>query len=152
MKDYSVSKPIEVLLVEDDLADVDLTQEALHESKLLLNINTVEDGFKALAYLRCEAPYTAARRPDLILLDLNMPRKNGREVLREIKADDRLKCIPVVVLTTSQAEEDIIESYNLGANCYITKPVGLREFEKVVLCIEAFWFTVVTLPTRETHV
>lgn len=146
--EYGVIKPIEVLLVEDDLADVTLMRETLRNSKLRLNINAVDDGFKAMTYLRRETPYTAARRPDLILLDLNMPRKNGREVLQEIKEDDSLKFIPVVVLTTSQAEEDVIKTYNLGANCYITKPVGLHEFEKVVLSIEEFWFTVVRLPMR----
>ena len=150
--DYGAIEPIEVLLVEDDPADVELTQETLQQNKLLLNVNTVGDGVEAMMYLRGEAPYTDVPRPDVILLDLNMPRKDGREVLREIKADERLKAIPVVVLTTSQAEEDVLRSYNLGASCYVTKPVGLHEFEKVVQVLKEFWFTVVKLPARDSHV
>lgn len=142
-------KPVEVLLVEDDPGDVELTQEAMAESKLVAKLHVVENGVEALAFLRSEEPYTGQKRPDLILLDLNMPKMDGRTLLRELKADERLKLIPVVILTTSKAEEDIIKSYGLGANCYITKPVGLDQFTTVVSSIEDFWFTVVKLPPRD---
>ncbi len=142
------ARVLNVLLVEDDPADVELTQEALNGSKLYTNLHVVENGEEAMAFLRKEGKYADAETPDLILLDLNMPKKDGREVLSEVKADDDLKSIPVVVLTTSTAEEDILRSYNLGANCYVTKPVGLEEFMKVVDTIDCFWFTVVKLPTR----
>jgi two-component system response regulator len=148
MKDL---EPLEILLVEDDPADVELTQEALADSKLMTNMNVTRDGEEAMSYLRKEGPYQDAKTPDLILLDLNMPKKDGREVLNEIKADDSLKTIPIVVLTTSESEEDILRSYNLGANCYVTKPVGLAEFMKVVDSIEGFWFTVVKLP-KNTYI
>lgn len=138
--------PLEVLLVEDDPADVELTREALADSKLMTNMRVVGDGVEAMAYLKKEGAYSDCKTPDLILLDLNMPKKDGREVLNELKADPALKTIPVVVLTTSSSEEDILRSYNLGANCYVTKPVGLEEFMKVVDSIEGFWFTVVKLP------
>ncbi|MBF0509815.1 MAG: response regulator [Deltaproteobacteria bacterium] len=141
-------KPLEILLVEDDPADVDLTQEALDSSKIKVNLHVVNDGVAAMDFLRGQGRFATAPFPDLILLDLNMPKKDGREVLAEIKADDKLKLIPVVVLTTSQAEEDILKSYDLGANCYISKPVGLTEFSRVVRSIEDFWFTVVKLPAR----
>jgi len=140
-------QPIEILLVEDNPGDVRLTVEALKEGKLRNRMNVVEDGEKALAYLRREAGYEDAARPDLVLLDLNLPRKDGREVLAEMKADPDLKRIPVVVLTTSKAEEDILKSYDLHANCYITKPVDLDQFIGVVKSIESFWFSVVSLPT-----
>ncbi|MBF0476458.1 MAG: response regulator [Deltaproteobacteria bacterium] len=141
-------KPLEILLVEDDPADVDLTQEALESSKIKVNLHVAKDGVEAMDFLRGRGRFATAPFPDLILLDLNMPKKDGREVLAEIKADDKLKLIPVVVLTTSQAEEDILKSYDLGANCYISKPVGLTEFSRVVRSIEDFWFTVVKLPAR----
>ena len=140
-------QPIEILLVEDNPGDVRLTVEALKEGKLRNRMNVVEDGEKALAYLRREAGYEDAARPDLVLLDLNLPRKDGREVLADMKADPDLKRIPVVVLTTSKAEEDILKSYDLHANCYITKPVDLDQFIGVVKSIESFWFSVVSLPT-----
>jgi len=139
-------KLVEILLVEDNPGDVRLTVEAFKEGKLRNNVNSVEDGFEALTFLRREGKYASAPQPDLILLDLNLPKKDGREVLAEIKSDEYLKHIPVVVLTTSKAEEDIIKTYNLHANCYITKPVDLAEFIEVVKSIENFWFKIVKLP------
>jgi two-component system response regulator len=136
-------------LVEDDPGDVELTQEALKNSKLLIELNVVNDGEEAIAYLRQEGEYAEALRPSLILLDLNLPGMNGREVLQEIKNDDRLRLIPVVVLTTSDLQKDILNSYELGGNCYLTKPVSLKDFMKIVQFIEAFWLTVVKLPTQE---
>ncbi len=141
--------PIEILLVEDNPGDVRLTEEALKEGKVANQINVVMDGIAAMAFLHREGKYENAPIPDLILLDLNLPKKNGREVLAEIKADSNLKHIPVVVLTTSQAEKDIIMTYNLHANCYITKPVDFDQFISVVKSIENFWFTVVKLPPKE---
>jgi two-component system response regulator len=135
-----------ILLVEDDPADVELTQYTIAKSKILVDLQVVGDGVEALAYLRREGKYTDAPRPDLILLDLNMPRMDGRTFLSEMRADHTLKVLPVVVLTTSPTEEDIFKSYQLGANCYITKPVGLPEFAKVISAIEDFWFTIVRLP------
>src|SRR3989339_1843673 len=142
-------KRIDVLLVEDDAGDVELTKEGLLAAKMLVNLHVVVDGEKAMQFLRKEPPYTNAFRPDIILLDLNMPRKNGRETLKEIKADSALRSIPVVVLTTSAAETDIVSCYDLGANCYITKPVGFEAFTKVVSVIEEFWFTIVKMPPKE---
>jgi chemotaxis family two-component system response regulator Rcp1 len=139
-------QPIEILLVEDSPGDVELTREALADAKVSNNLSVVGDGIEAMAFLRKEEPYAAAPTPDLILLDLNMPRKDGREVLEEVKADQELRRIPVVVLTTSQAERDILTSYNLHANCYVTKPVDLTQFIGVVRSIEDFWLTVVKLP------
>jgi two-component system, chemotaxis family, response regulator Rcp1 len=141
-------RPAEILLVEDNPGDVRLTIEALRESKVANNLNVARDGVEALAYLRREGGYADAVRPDLILLDLNMPRKDGREVLAEIKAEPKLRTIPVVVLTTSRAEQDVLRSYELQANCYITKPVDLEQFITVVKSIENFWLTIVTLPTE----
>jgi chemotaxis family two-component system response regulator Rcp1 len=141
-------RPIEILMVEDNPGDVRLTVEALKEGKVRNNFHAVEDGVKALAYLRQEGDYAGAPRPDLILLDLNLPKKSGREVLAEIKEDLDLRRIPVVILTVSQAEQDIMKSYNLHANCYITKPVDLDRFLEVVKSIENFWLTVVMLPPR----
>ena len=141
-------RPVEILLVEDNPGDVRLTIEALRESKVANNLNVARDGVEALAYLRREGAYADAVRPDLILLDLNMPRKDGREVLAEIKAEPNLRTIPVVVLTTSRAEQDVLRSYELQANCYITKPVDLEQFITVVKSIENFWLTIVTLPTE----
>jgi CheY-like chemotaxis protein len=135
-----------ILLVEDNPGDIRLTMEALKEGKILNEISVAEDGVEAIAYLRRTGKYAAVSRPDLILLDLNLPKKDGREVLEEIKADDDLKKIPVVVLTTSAAERDILRAYNLHANCYITKPVDLEQFMRVVQSIEDFWLTIVKLP------
>ena len=140
--------PIEILLVEDNPGDVRLTKEALKEGRFANLINVAVDGFEAMAFLRREGKYANASRPDLILLDLNLPKKNGREVLADIKADSDLKRIPVVVLTSSQAEKDIVATYNLHANCYITKPVDFEQFICVVRSIEDFWFAVVKLPPR----
>ena len=140
--------PIEILLVEDNPADVRLTQEALQEEKIHNNLSVVHDGVEALAFLRGEGKYKKATRPDLILLDLNLPRKDGREVLAEIKNDEILKHIPVVVLTISDAEKDILKSYNLHANCYIKKPLDLGEFSKVVKSIQEFWLSIVKLPPK----
>lgn len=140
------ARSIEVLLVEDNPGDVRLTREALREGKVWNHLNVVEDGEAALAFVRQEGPYAGAARPDLILLDLNLPKKDGREVLALLKADENLKRIPVVVLTTSRAEEDILKAYNLNANCYITKPVDFEQFIKVVKVIEEFWLTIVMLP------
>ncbi|MBN1310670.1 MAG: response regulator [Anaerolineae bacterium] len=139
-------RPVEILLVEDNPGDVRLTQEALKEGKLYNTLRIVHDGIEALAYLRCEGAYADVARPDLILLDLNLPRKDGREVLAEIKGDDKLKRIPVVVLTTSEAERDILHTYDLHANCYITKPVDLEQFIRIFQQIESFWLTIVKLP------
>ena len=137
---------IKVLLVEDDPGDVDLIRECLQEAKIALDLSVVTDGVVAINFLRQEGQYAGAPRPDLILLDLNLPKLDGREVLHIIKNDPGLKSIPVVVLTTSDLDEDILRSYDLGANCYVTKPVGLKEFIKIVHAIESFWFTIVKLP------
>lgn len=142
----SSARPIEILLVEDNPGDVDLTKEALGEGKVVNNLHVVEDGIEALAFLRRQGTYAGSALPDLILLDLNLPRKDGREVLAEIKEDPELKLIPVVVLTTSEAERDVLKAYSLHANCYITKPVDLNQFIDVVKAIEDFWFAVVKLP------
>ena len=138
--------PIEILLVEDNPGDVRLTKEALKEGKVYSNLHTVKDGVEAMEFLRRQGKYSSVPRPDIILLDLNLPRKDGREVLQEIKSDSSLKRIPVVVLTTSKAEEDVLRTYNLHANCYVTKPVDLEKFMVVVKTIDTFWLTVVTLP------
>ena len=138
--------PLQVLLIEDNPGDADLTRESLEEGKLQVDITVLPDGEAALAYLRQQAPYLAARRPDLILLDLNLPRISGREVLAEIKSDPALRAIPVVVLSSSAAEQDISKCYDLGANCYVTKPVGLAAFQSIVQAVENFWFTIVRLP------
>ncbi len=141
-----ISKIIEILLVEDNPGDVRLTQEALKEYKMFSSLHVVTDGEEAMAFLRKEEKYKDVPRPDLILLDLNLPKKSGREVLAEIKADEKLRTIPVVVLTTSQSEDDISKAYNLNANCFISKPVDLDQFMKVVQSIETFWLTIVKLP------
>jgi two-component system, chemotaxis family, response regulator Rcp1 len=140
-------RPIEILLVEDNPGDVRLTIEGLREAKVRNNLSVAKDGVEALSFLRREGQYADSVRPDLILLDLNLPRKDGRQVLSEIKADADLRTIPVVVLTTSRAEQDVLHSYQLQANCYITKPVDLEQFITVVKSIEDFWLTIVTLPT-----
>jgi len=141
-----MNAPIRVLLIEDNPADADLTQETLEASKLRVDVTWVADGEMALDYLHGRPPYAGARAPDLILLDLNLPRLDGRGVLAEIKRVDTMRRIPVVVLTSSDAERDIAQSYELGANCYVTKPVGLQAFQDIVRSVEAFWFTVVKLP------
>ena len=151
MSNEKTHKPIEILLVEDNPGDVRLTQEALKEGKVLNRMDVASDGVDALAYLRREGAHVHATRPDLILLDLNLPKINGREVLAEIKSDASLKRIPVVVLTTSSAEQDILESYNLYANAFITKPVDLIQFIDIIKSIEDFWLTVVTLPPDDAE-
>lgn len=149
MTNENFISPVEILLVEDNPADVRLTQEALTEEKLHNNMSVVNDGVEALDFLRKKGKYANAVRPDLILLDLNLPKKDGREVLKEIKEDDNLKAIPVVVLTVSKAEEDVLKSYNLHANCYITKPLDLNQFSRVVKTIQDFWLTIVKLPPKQ---
>ena len=151
MNAVTSGRPIEILLVEDSTTDVMLAEEALDFAKVRNNLHVVKDGVEAMAFLRQEREYSEAPRPDLILLDLNMPRKEGREVLAEVKADDDLKNIPVVVLTTSQAQEDVLQAYGLHANCYISKPVDFDQFANVVRAIDQFWFTIVTLPTGGTN-
>jgi chemotaxis family two-component system response regulator Rcp1 len=148
MNDFSAPRVCEVLLVEDNPADARLTREALGESKMLNKLHHVKDGIEALQFLRREGEFRDAPRPDVMLLDLNLPRKDGRQVLSEMKQDPELRMIPVVVLTTSEAERDILKSYELHANCYITKPVDLEKFIYIVQTIEAFWLAVVTLPNR----
>ena len=139
---------VEILLVEDNPGDVRLTKEALKEGKVYNNLTWAKDGVEALEVLRQQGKHAKAPRPDIILLDLNLPKKDGREVLSVIKGDDQLKQIPVVILTTSKAEEDVLKSYELHANCYVTKPVDLEKFIQVVRCIDSFWMTVVTLPSK----
>jgi len=146
MNDEMIGKPIDVLLVEDNPGDVRLTKEAFKEGEMSINLHVVADGVEATEFLTKKGEYADAPSPDLILLDLNMPRKSGREVLEEIKDDEKLRRIPVVVLTTSKAEEDIIGSYDLHANCFITKPVDMDQFIEVIKFIEGFWFTIVKLP------
>ena len=138
--------PVEILLVEDNPGDERLTREALREGKVYHNLHWVKDGVQAMEFLRRQGKYANVPRPDIVLLDLNLPKKDGREVLEEIKTDEDLKRIPVVVLTTSKAEEDVLRTYNLHANCYVTKPVDLEKFIVVVKSIDVFWLTVVTLP------
>ena len=148
MTSQRIGKPIEILLVEDNPGDVRLTLEVFKESKMHNNLSSVGDGVEALAFLRQEGQYVRSPRPDLILLDLNLPKKDGREVLAEIKEDPDLRRIPVVVLTTSRAERDVVRSYNLHANCYISKPIDLEQFITVVRSIEDFWLSIVKLPSR----
>lgn len=146
MSGQTMAKPIEILLVEDNPGDVRLTREAFKEGKVLNNLRVVEDGAEAMAFLRQQGKYADVPRPDLILLDLNLPKKDGRQVLPEIKNDTNLKRIPVVVLTTSKAEQDILKTYNLHANCYVTKPVDLEQFISVVRFVQHFWLSIVKLP------
>ena len=141
-------RPVDILLVEDSPADVRLTREALKEAKVLNELHVVQDGMAALAFLRRQGQYAGRPRPDLILLDLNLPKKDGREVLAEIKQDEDFRRIPVVVLTTSRAEEDVLRTYELHANAYVTKPVDLAQFLNVVRSLEEFWLAVVTLPPK----
>jgi CheY-like chemotaxis protein len=141
-------RAVEILLVEDNLADARLTQEALREAKVRNRLWHVTDGVEAMAFLQRQGPYTQVPRPDLILLDLNLPRKDGRQLLAELKSDERFRRIPVVVLTSSEAEEDILRAYNLAANCYVTKPVDLDQFLRVIRAIEEFWLQIVKLPAE----
>jgi two-component system, chemotaxis family, response regulator Rcp1 len=143
----TVARPVEILLVEDNPGDVRLTREALREGKVSNRLHVAADGEEALAFLRREGEHADAVRPDLILLDLNLPKKDGRQVLAEVKADPALRQIPVVILTSSQAEEDICRSYDLHANCYVTKPVDLDQFMTVVRAVEDFWLAIVRLPS-----
>ena len=149
MEANSLMRPIELLLVEDSEPDVHLTVEALHEAKVKNRLSVVEDGVEAMDFLLRRSGYAEAPRPDLILLDLNLPRKDGRQVLREIKDDPSLRRIPVVILTTSKDEEDVLRAYDQHANCYITKPVDFNRFLEVVKSIEQFWLTVVRLPEEK---
>lgn len=148
MTEHDRLKSIEILLVEDNPGDACLAREALEESKISNQLHIVEDGEEALAFLRQQGRFSTAPRPDLILLDLNLPKIDGRQVLAEIKSDDDLKRIPVVILTTSRSEEDVLKSYNLHANCYVTKPIDLNQFLRVVRSIEDFWLSIVVLPKR----
>lgn len=148
MAGQAVVRPIEILVVEDNPGDVRLMREALKGCKILNELQVVGDGVAALDFLHRRSPYDNAVRPDLVLLDLNLPKLDGRQVLAAIKSDPVLKVIPVVVLTTSEAEEDILRAYHLAANCYVTKPVDLHQFNRIVQAIEDFWLTIVTLPPR----
>jgi CheY-like chemotaxis protein len=142
-------RPIEILLVDDSAGDVRLAVEALKDSKVCNRVSTASDGVEAMAFLRKEGKYAGTPVPDLILLDLNMPRKDGRETLAEIKEDPVLRCIPVVILTDSSADEDVLKAYNTHANCYITKPIDLTQFTRIVASINDFWFTIVKLPPKQ---
>ncbi len=148
MNNEMMVRPAEVLLVEDNPGDVRLTKEALNEGKVLINLSAVKDGIEAMKFLRKKGKYSKAHRPDIIFLDLNLPKKHGREVLAEVKSDKDLRRIPVVILTMSKDDEDVLNSYDLHANCYITKPIDLDRFMEVVQSIENFWLTVVKLPTN----
>jgi chemotaxis family two-component system response regulator Rcp1 len=148
MNEVPTVRPIEILMVEDNPGDVRLTREALKDAKVSNTLHVMEDGVAALDFLYQRGAHDTAPRPDLILLDLNLPKKNGREVLAEIKQDAHLKTIPVVILTTSQAEEDVLRAYSLHANCYITKPVDFIQFTKILRTIEEFWLTIVMLPPK----
>ncbi|MGH7773934.1 MAG: response regulator [Candidatus Binatia bacterium] len=147
MSDREIGRPIEILMVEDNPGDVRLTVESLREGKVRNKLHVTENGLEALAFLRRQGNYASAPRPDLILLDLNLPKKSGLEVLADIKTDEDLRRIPVVILTTSQDEMDIVKSYDLYANCYVSKPVDLGQFMTVVKSIEDFWLTIVKLPS-----
>ena len=148
IKNGELGRSIEILLVEDNPGDVRLTMEAFKDAKVRNRISGAENGVEAMAFLRREGKYAKAPRPDIILLDLNLPKKDGRQVLAEVKADEKLKSIPVVILTTSEDEEDILKAYDLHANCYITKPVSFEQFMRVVKSIELFWLSVVKLPAE----
>ena len=149
MTTKSMGEVVDILLVEDNEGDARLAKEAMRDSKIRNTLHHVVDGEEAMAFLRKQGKYSAAPRPDLILLDLNLPKKDGRQVLAEIKDDEDLKRIPVVILTVSSAEEDVLKAYNLHANCYITKPIDLSQFMKVVRSVEDFWLTIVKLPNGE---
>ena len=144
--ELKTARPIEILLIEDSPSDAALTIEALQAGKIVNNLNCIVDGVEAMAYLRKQGKFTESSRPDLIMLDLNLPKKDGREVLQELKSDPSLKLIPVIVLTTSKADKDVLQSYALNANCFITKPVDFQQFIDVIRSIERFWLSVVTLP------
>ena len=144
----TLGKPVEILLVEDNAGDVGLIEEVFEEAKIRNNIHVAEDGEEAMLYLHGEGKFLGSPRPDIVLLDLNLPKKDGREVLKEIKEDSNLKNIPVVVLTTSNAEKDILRTYDLHVNAYITKPLDFNEFMKVIESIESFWLEIVQLPTK----
>jgi len=146
MNNQMRAKPVQMLLVEDNLGDIRLTKETLRDAKVMVNLHVGGDGVEAMAFLRKESQHANAPRPDLVLLDLNLPKKDGREVLAEMKQDPDLRRIPVVILTISNGQEDILKSYNLHANAYVTKPLNLEQFSKIVKAIEDFWFTVVKLP------
>ncbi len=145
------SRLVEVLLVEDDEAEADLTRETLEEQRISVKLNTVEDGIEAMAYLLQEGAYADAVRPDVILLDLNMPKKDGLKLLKELKNDEKLKHIPVLVLTNSASDKDILMAYQLGANCYLRKPIGLDEFARLLKSIDNFWFNLVKLPNLKAQ-
>jgi two-component system, chemotaxis family, response regulator Rcp1 len=144
-------KIADILIVEDNPGDARLIKEVLNSNKIFTSLHIVKDGVEAMEFLRNEGKFRSVPKPDLIILDLNLPRKDGREVLSEIKSDMELKHIPIVIMTISQAEEDILKSYNLHANCYITKPIDLNQFIKVVKSIEDFWFTIVKLPPKSSN-
>lgn len=148
---YRPARPIEILLVEDSPSDADLTEEALNNGNIIKNLHWVQDGVEALAFLLQQGKYSNAPRPDVVLLDLNLPKKDGRAVLAEIKADENLKLIPVIILTTSAAESDIHKIYELQGNCYITKPIDLDQFISVVQLIKEFWLSLVKLPKHGDH-
>ena len=148
MRTRTISKSVEILLVEDSKGDIGLIEEVFEDAKIGNTLHIVEDGEEAIAFLRGEGQFSESPRPDIILLDLNLPKKDGREVLEEVKRDDEIKNIPIVVLTTSKAEEDILRSYNLQANAYIIKPVDFDQFIKVVKSIESFWLEIVKLPSK----
>jgi CheY-like chemotaxis protein len=148
MNESDIVKPIEIFLVEDSQGDIDLIREVLEESKLKNTLNVAIDGEEALNYLKKKGRYANSTRPDLVILDLNLPKKDGREVLADMKSSPDLKSIPVVIMTTSREEEDILNMYNLHANCYITKPIDFMQFIRVVRSIEDFWFTIVRLPSK----
>lgn len=149
MPNFKNNRSVEILLIEDNEADVRLTKEGIKEAKIRNSLSIVNDGEAAMAYLNKQSPYQNTTTPDLILLDLNLPKMDGRQVLEEIKEDSNLKHIPVVILTSSNAEKDILKSYKLHANCYITKPIGLEQFVEVIKSIEDFWFSIVKLPAQE---
>ena len=144
----NIFSSIDILIVEDNKGDALLIKEVFNENKIFNSLHFVSDGIEAMDFLYSRGKYKSFSRPDLIILDLNLPRKDGREVLAEIKSDDRLKHIPVVVMTISQADEDILKSYNLHANCYVTKPIDLNQFTRVIRSIENFWFSIVKLPPK----
>jgi two-component system, chemotaxis family, response regulator Rcp1 len=146
--EFMMIEPVDILMVEDNAADVELTQYMVKKGKLFVNLHVAADGFEAMDFLRREGKFAEAPRPDLILLDLNLPGMDGRDVLAKVKSDPDLKAIPVVVLTTSQSETDIARCYQMGTNCFITKPVGMDQFAKVVNSIEDFWLTIVRLPRK----
>ncbi len=148
MTDTRYGRLVEILLVEDNPGDVRLTQEAFKETNILNHLNVVGDGVDAMAFLRTEGGYTDVVRPDIVLLDLNLPRKSGRDVLEEIKGDPALRNIPIVILTTSRAEQDVLNAYEHHANCYITKPVGFEQFVEIVGSISQFWLSIVELPAK----